>query len=124
MLTARFPTLTDVYPLTPMQQLFFSMDGVEVSPGFEQWEFLIEGPLDAGRLRDAWRQVVARHPILRTAFAEVGASRPHQIVLDRVEMPWHEEDWRDRDDRPAGRSSCASSSPPIIGRHSISENRR
>jgi len=95
-LTARFPTLTDVYPLTPMQQLFFSMDGVEVSPGFEQWEFLIEGPLDAGRLRDAWRQVVARHPILRTAFAEVGAARPHQVVLDRVEMPWHEEDWSDR----------------------------
>ena len=95
-LTGRFPTLTDVYPLTPMQQLFFSMDGVEVSPGFEQWEFLIEGPLDAGRLRDAWQGVVARHPILRTAFAEAGAARPHQIVLDRVEMPWRVEDWRDR----------------------------
>ena len=96
LLTARFPTLTDVYPLTPMQQLFFSMDGVDVSPGFEQWEFLIEGPLDADRLRQAWQQVVARHPILRTAFAEVGTARAQQIVLDHVEMPWHAEDWRDR----------------------------
>ena len=26
----------------------------------------------------------------------LAAARPHQVVLDRVEMPWHEEDWRDR----------------------------
>ena len=103
-LTSRFPTLTDVYPLTPMQQLFFSMDGVEASPGFEQWEFLLEGELDAERLRDAWQQVVGRHSILRTAFVQVGAARPHQVVLDRVDMPWHVEDWRactetEQDDR-------------------------
>jgi non-ribosomal peptide synthase protein (TIGR01720 family) len=103
-LTNRFATLSDVYPLTPMQQLFFSMDGVEASPGFEQWEFLLEGQLDAERLRHAWQQVVARHSILRTAFVQVGAAKPHQVVLDRVDMPWHAEDWRgcapeEQDDR-------------------------
>ena len=66
------------------------------------------------RLRDAWRQVVARHPILRTAFAQVGAAKPHQVVLDHVEMPWHVEDWRGSHAGAAGRTRCASSSPPII----------
>ncbi len=90
----RFPTLTDLYPVSAMQQLFYSMDGVNASPGFEQWEFILEGPLDAQRLRAAWQSVMTRHPILRTAFVHVGAVRPHQIVLERVEVPWHEEDWR------------------------------
>jgi hypothetical protein len=96
LLAGRYAVLGDVYPLTPMQQLFFSMDGVEASPGFEQWEFLLEGRLDAERLREAWQHVAARHPILRTAFVQVGAARPHQVVLDRVDVPWHVEDWRDR----------------------------
>ena len=94
-LRERFPGLSDVYPLSTIQQLFYSMDGVEGSPGIEQWEFLLEGPVDGRRLAAAWRQVVARHPILRTAFVQVDAAKPHQVVLDRVELPWHEADWRD-----------------------------
>ena len=93
-LTNRFPAMADVYPLTPMQRLFFSMDAGRTSPGFEQWEFLIEGPLDCDRLRQAWQQVAARHSILRTAFVQAGSSRPHQVVLDRVEIPWLVKDWR------------------------------
>ena len=89
--------MTDVYPLTPMQQLFFSMDGGEASPGFEQWEFLIEGPTrcrrGCGRHGSRWPR---RHPILRTAFVQAGGAKPHQVVLEHVDVPWHVEDWRDR----------------------------
>jgi non-ribosomal peptide synthase protein (TIGR01720 family) len=93
-LGGRFPLMSDIYPLTPMQQLLFTMDAVEASSGFEQWEFLLEGPVEAGRLRSAWRDVTARHAILRTVFAQVGAATPHQLVLEHVELPWYEEDWR------------------------------
>ncbi len=95
-LGGRFPLLSDIYPLTPMQQLLFTMDAVEPSSGLEQWEFLLEGPVDAERLRSAWREVTARHAILRTVFAQVGAATPHQVVLEHVELPWHEEDWREQ----------------------------
>jgi hypothetical protein len=94
-LSNRFPLMTDLYPLTPMQQLVFSMDAVEPSSGFEQWEFILEGSVDARRLRCAWRHLVARHAILRTVFTPVGGASPHQIVLEHVELPWHEEDWRE-----------------------------
>jgi amino acid adenylation domain-containing protein/non-ribosomal peptide synthase protein (TIGR01720 family) len=94
-LSGRFPLLTDLYPLTPMQQLVFSMDAADPSSGFEQWEFILDGSLDARRLHCAWRQVAARHTILRTVFTQVGGASPHQIVLEHVELPWHEEDWRE-----------------------------
>ncbi len=94
-LTARFPSLRDVYPLSTIQQLFYSMEGVEPSPGIEQWEFLLDGPLDVLRFAGAWKRVVARHPILRTAFVQAGASKPHQVVLEDVDLPWQDCDWRD-----------------------------
>jgi amino acid adenylation domain-containing protein/non-ribosomal peptide synthase protein (TIGR01720 family) len=94
-LRGRFPLMSDIYPLTPMQQLLFTMHAVEASSGFEQWEFLLEGSVDAGRLRSAWRQVTARHATLRAVFAQAGAA-PHQIVLEHVDVPWHEEDWREQ----------------------------
>jgi len=124
-LSGRFPLMTDIYPLTPMQQLVFSMDAVEASTGFEQWEFQLEGPLDVERLRSAWQQVTARHAILRTVFVQAGAAPPHQIVLEHVEVPWHVEDWREQspqeqDDRLAaflsddrGRSFDLAS-PPLL----------
>ena len=90
----RYPTLTDVYPLTPLQQISFSMDGIEGAPALEQWEVQLEGPLDGPRLRDAWEHVVGRHPILRSAFVHVGAMRTRQVVLERVDVPWRAEDWR------------------------------
>src|SRR5207247_1012329 len=100
-MVARFPSVGDVYPLSPIQQLYYSMDAGTSSPGFEQLEFLLKGPVDADRLRHAWDEVVARHSILRTAFATVGSAEPHQAVLDIVALPWHADDRRGlaQDDR-------------------------
>ncbi|MSR08585.1 MAG: amino acid adenylation domain-containing protein, partial [Gammaproteobacteria bacterium] len=36
----------------------------------EQFALRISGPLDAGRLEQAWRRLLARHPILTATFAE------------------------------------------------------
>ena len=42
----------------------------------------------------AWQEVINRHEILRTAFVSEGAKEPLQVVLSKVALTWHEEDWR------------------------------
>jgi surfactin family lipopeptide synthetase C len=56
--------------------------------------YRIEGRLDGGRLFDAWRAVVARHPILRTSFHWRDRSEPFQAVHSQVTVPVVEHDWR------------------------------
>jgi amino acid adenylation domain-containing protein/FkbH-like protein/non-ribosomal peptide synthase protein (TIGR01720 family) len=85
--------LEDVYPLSPMQQLFHSMEAADAKLGFEQWHFLLRGPLDPAALRRAWEGVLARHPILRTAFVSDGLVEPVQVVLRQATLPWGEDDW-------------------------------
>lgn len=93
-LVARQPDLVDVYPLSPMQRLFHSMEGSEGAPGFELWRFRVRGPLDAPALEGALGDVVARHPMLRTAFEAEGLHAPLQVVLGRARVPFVEVDLR------------------------------
>jgi amino acid adenylation domain-containing protein/non-ribosomal peptide synthase protein (TIGR01720 family) len=88
---ARYPDLEDVYPLSPMQLLFLSMEAGR--SGFEQWVFRLRGALDAPALRSAWETTVARHGILRTAFVSDGPAEPMQVVQRRATLPWAQEDW-------------------------------
>lgn len=90
------PNAQDVYPLTPMQRLFFAMEASQSNLGFEQWHFRIDGPIDPQLLRRAIDCVIARHTILRTVFVADGGADPLQIVLHAAKPPWSEEDWRDR----------------------------
>src|SRR5262249_32430739 len=55
----------------------------------------IEGNLQPESFRQSWQQVIDRHPVLRTAFLAEDGNDPLQIVLDRVELPWQELDWRE-----------------------------
>jgi amino acid adenylation domain-containing protein/non-ribosomal peptide synthase protein (TIGR01720 family) len=86
--------IEDVYPLSPMQLLFYSMDASDSRLGSEQWHFLLSGPLDASALQRAWQRVILRHPILRTAFVSEGLRVPLQIVHRVAAQPWAEQDWR------------------------------
>jgi non-ribosomal peptide synthase protein (TIGR01720 family) len=95
----RYPGLADVYSLTPMQRLFYVMEKAGAGVGIEQWQFRVGGRLEPRVLRRAFEQIVARHPILRTAFLASGQGEPIQIVLPAATIPWHEDDWRDLDDR-------------------------
>ena len=92
-LVARYPEIEDVYPLSPMQRLFLSMEAGSARLGFEQWVFRIRGPLDSAALREAWEATVARHSILRTAFATDAVAEPLQVVTRRVAASWVQEDW-------------------------------
>jgi amino acid adenylation domain-containing protein/non-ribosomal peptide synthase protein (TIGR01720 family) len=86
----------DMYPLSPMQQgLFFH---TLYAPGsgvyFEQFYCVLSGELDVAKFKQAWQRVVDRHEILRSALIWDGLDEPLQVVRERVELPWDEQDWR------------------------------
>jgi amino acid adenylation domain-containing protein/non-ribosomal peptide synthase protein (TIGR01720 family) len=91
---ARYPGFEDLYPLSPMQHLFYVMEGTRSDLGFEQWHLRAEGPLDSTLLRKAIERVVARQTILRSVFVSEGGAAPVQLVLPQALLPWTEEDWR------------------------------
>ena len=90
------PSPEDVYPLSPLQEgmLFHSL----YAPGSGQYVVQmwtpLAGGLDVERFRQAWRLAVHAHPILRTAFAWEGVSRPLQVVHRDAEPAWDLQDWR------------------------------
>src|SRR5262249_34577216 len=92
-LVARHADLEDVYPLSPMQRLFLSMEAASGHVGFEQWVFRLGGPLDSAALHEAWETTVARHAMLRAAFVADVGREPLQVVERQVETPWAELDW-------------------------------
>jgi hypothetical protein len=88
--------IEDMYVLSPMQQgfLFHTVGQPGSGVYVAQSSWTLRGDLDVEALKATWRQVVARHPILRTAFIWEGRERPLQIVHETVAVPWIEDDWR------------------------------
>ncbi|ANW03875.1 non-ribosomal peptide synthetase [Bradyrhizobium icense] len=88
--------IEDIYPLSPMQQgmLFHSLRDAGSGVYVNQVSVEIRG-LDAVRLGRAWREVTARHQMLRTGFLwrELAGS-PLQAVYREAVAPFEREDWR------------------------------
>jgi amino acid adenylation domain-containing protein len=88
--------LDDAYPLTMMQagMLFHS----EYSPGSSVYHnvtsFLLRVPFEQRSLETALRELMTRHPVLRTSFDLVSYSEPLQLVHLEVEPPLQVEDIR------------------------------
>ena len=84
-----------VYPLSPLQQglLFHSLYLPAGGAYFEQVSGRFVVPIDAGAFRDAWRFLVDRHDILRTAFVWQNLEEPVQVVGRKVRLPFTFEDW-------------------------------
>jgi amino acid adenylation domain-containing protein len=70
------------------------------SPGHGLWNlqlaFTIREPLDVHRFESAWRQVVTRHPALRTRFLFPEQCPPVQLVEEDVAVSIEELDWTSR----------------------------
>ncbi|WP_433684054.1 amino acid adenylation domain-containing protein [Nocardia sp. CA-119907] len=98
-LEARYPTLSDVWPLTPLQEglLFHALVSEEsVDAYLTQLVLELRGQVDPERLRRAGQVVLDRYPNLRTAFdTDVG---PVQVVQEDVEASWSEIDLSSLDD--------------------------
>ena len=80
-------TVVDSYPLSPLQQgmIFHRLHAATVGVDIEQMVGELDEHIDTPTLEQAWRQVVARHAILRTQFRWVGLDEPVQDVLSTVE---------------------------------------
>ena len=89
--------IEDIYPLSPMQKgmLFHILYSQESGVYYEQSAWEIAGALDMAAFRQAWTLLIARHPVLRTSFLWEELDEPVQVVVDRVELPLEEVDWRD-----------------------------
>jgi amino acid adenylation domain-containing protein/non-ribosomal peptide synthase protein (TIGR01720 family) len=86
--------LTDVYPLSPMQQgiLFESLNnqgGLYV----EQLHCEFVGELDVEAFVGAWASTVQRHSILRSAFVWEAIPKPVQAVRAHVGLSFLHKDW-------------------------------
>jgi amino acid adenylation domain-containing protein/non-ribosomal peptide synthase protein (TIGR01720 family) len=94
--TQRLRAIEDLYPLSLMQQglLFHVRRAPESALYFVQWRATLRGALDVPAFRRAWQAVVERHPALRSSFLWDQLEEPLQIVWQRVETPWAQEDWR------------------------------
>jgi len=95
-IVAEYGPVEDIYPLSPLQEglLFRVLQGPQTDDYFLHLSCRIEGRLDTDAFARAWREILARHTILRAAFLWSGLAEPLQVVKHEVELPWDEADWR------------------------------
>jgi amino acid adenylation domain-containing protein len=91
--------IEDIYPLSPMQQgiLFHCLYSPDSGMYIEQLVLPLQSrdELDVAAFEQAWRSVVDRHSILRTAIVWEGREKPLQVVLRQVKVRVNLQDWRD-----------------------------
>jgi len=85
-----------IYPLSSTQQrmLFQTLYAPESSVYFLQLTLTVHGNLNRTAFKQAWQQVIERHPVLRTLIVLRSGTQPLQLVKKRVQLPWTEYDWR------------------------------
>ncbi|SCC56827.1 non-ribosomal peptide synthase/polyketide synthase, partial [Rhodococcus qingshengii] len=94
----RFGTVTDIWPLAPLQSgLLFHAMLAESSVDLYSVQMILtlSGKVDADRLRTAAQGIIDRYANLRTAFTADDDGTPVQIVLEDVPVPWRNIDLND-----------------------------
>ncbi|HEX8437261.1 amino acid adenylation domain-containing protein, partial [Archangium sp.] len=88
--------ISDLYPLSPLQQgmLFHVLREQGTGLYFNQLSCELRGVLNLSAFTEAWRLAVAAFPILRTAIVWEDVDEPLQVVLNEVDLPLVQEDWR------------------------------
>jgi non-ribosomal peptide synthase protein (TIGR01720 family) len=88
---SRYPQIEDVLPLSPLQEglLFHALYDAQAPDIYTvQLDLGLEGSLDNAALQTAARALVARHASLRASFRHENLSRPVQIIVPGVTVPW------------------------------------
>lgn len=81
-----------LYSTTPLQRGMLFHSQLDKTAYVTQVYPTLKGPFDVQAFHDAWKQVVARYDIFRTAFVGEGETL-QQLVVPHVELPWEEVDW-------------------------------
>ncbi|GAA4072031.1 amino acid adenylation domain-containing protein [Streptomyces shaanxiensis] len=92
--------LAEVWPLSPLQEgLLFHAEYGGQGPDLYtiQRTDLLNGPIDAGRLRASWRALLHRHSALRASFHRRKSGRTVQLIPREVALRWREVDLSDPD---------------------------
>jgi non-ribosomal peptide synthase protein (TIGR01720 family) len=87
-LSSKYEGVEGVYPLSPIQSLYASLDGSDRDIGLDQWYMDLAGELEQEALRSAWQDVVARHAALRTVFPSHSDGERYQVVLREPRIDW------------------------------------
>ncbi|WP_285611856.1 non-ribosomal peptide synthetase [Actinokineospora globicatena] len=86
-LVAAYPTLTDIWPLSPLQTgLLYLAETDDVYT--VQLVLDLEGDINADRLRRAVGAVLERHANLRTSFLTTDSGVPVQVVTPLADIPF------------------------------------
>jgi amino acid adenylation domain-containing protein/non-ribosomal peptide synthase protein (TIGR01720 family) len=87
--------LTDVYPLSPMQEgiLFHSLLSPDSDHYFQQVSCRIDGNPDIAAVERSMNDLAARYEVLRTVFLNAG-QRPMQLVLQERKIDFSYKDVR------------------------------
>src|SRR5437899_2562776 len=96
----RVPSVEDAYPLTPLQEgmLFHTLADAGSGAYFDQLVFEVNG-LRLDLFERAWRELVTRHAVLRTAVLWDGLPEAVQVVAREAPRAIRHEDWSSRTDR-------------------------
>jgi hypothetical protein len=88
--------IENIYSLSPLQQgiLFHTVSDSGSGAYFMQYGWTLSGSIDVSAFTRAWEAVVARHPILRTAFVWERVERPMQVVWRQVPLKVEQIDLR------------------------------
>ena len=88
--------MQDSYLLSPLQQgmLFHSLHEQQSGVNLEQMVCTLHECIEVEPFIQAWQQVVARHPVLRTSFQWGGLEEPRQLVQQSVALPFTQHDWQ------------------------------
>lgn len=88
--------MESVHPLSPPQRGMLLESAAAPGSGMyvEQLSFVLDGDLDLDLLGLAWRRLIDRHAMLRTAFVWRDQEEPLQLVLRHAELEMTVQDWR------------------------------
>jgi amino acid adenylation domain-containing protein/non-ribosomal peptide synthase protein (TIGR01720 family) len=86
--------IEDIYPLSPIQTLYYSANPGVTQLGFDQWQCTLQGELNVPAFQRAWLETLRRHTVLRSTIHGEGLREPVQMVHRDVEPLWTVEDWR------------------------------
>ncbi|MCF6437464.1 non-ribosomal peptide synthetase [Pseudoalteromonas sp. MMG022] len=85
-----YPNMEKLYVTTGMQQGLLFHSSLDASAYLTQLSIDIDGALNAAAMQHAWREIIRRHDVFRTAFTD---DLTHQVVLSDVNVPFTHLDW-------------------------------
>ena len=92
---AKNADIEDIFALSPMQKLFYSVEAANPALGFEHWHFRLDGVVDVPAFQRVWQMAIDRHPMLRTSFVADGLDTAHHLQHKDTTLPFAFEDLRE-----------------------------